>query len=221
MSFRPHERALLLDKSVKGIDSFVDEVIEDADGKYSSLYEKTKALNKSKVKKSYVESCLLASNDLEKISRLLEIPEKVLWFYRKIFFDVLDIDRLTKLEHIDTLRDKNEANMKLWALSLGLDFLAWRLGHQVNISPVEGLNDLFSTCIYKSKEAVFNQNASDASKESTKWVKLSLDIARLLKIWVMDSEGARKDLELALQEVIPSFKSLDDLDGEFNFEEKE
>jgi hypothetical protein len=71
---------------------------------------------------------------------------------------------------------------------------------------------MFSTCIFKSKEAMFNKNDSGASIESTKWVKLSIDIARLLKVWVIDSEGAKADLELALKEVMPNFKSIDDLE---------
>jgi hypothetical protein len=110
--------------------------------------------------------------------------------------------------------DRAEAALKLWALSQGLTFIAWRMGRQVQVSPVEGLQDLFTTCIYKAKEAIFSGNVSEASKESTKWVKLSMDIARLLKIWVMDSAAAKKDIELALQEVVPDFEGLDSLDVE-------
>ena len=126
-------------------------------------------------------------------------------------------DRLSKIEHIDRVKKEgrdwttNEALMKMWTLTQGLDFLAWRLGKRVSISPVEGLVDLFSTCMFKSKEAMFNPSVSDTSRESTKWVKLSTDIARLLKLWVMDSSAARRDLEIAIREVVPEFGSLDAL----------
>ena len=105
----------------------------------------------------------------------------------------------------------NEALMKMWTLTQGLDFLSWRLGKKVSISPVEGLVDLFSTCMFKSKEAMFNSSTTDTSKESTKWVKLSTDIARLLKLWVMDSEAAKRDLVIAIREVIPEFSSLESI----------
>ena len=56
---------------------------------------------------------------------------------------------------------------------------------------------------------MFNSSSTDASRESTKWTKLSTDIARLLKMWVMDSNEAKKDLEIAIREVLPEFDGLD------------
>jgi hypothetical protein len=70
-------------------------------------------------------------------------------------------------------------------------------------------------CVYKAKEAAFSGNASKASVEATKWTKLSLDFARLLKAWTLDSEEARADIELALSEVLPEFTSLADLEGQY------
>jgi hypothetical protein len=212
MSRRPNELGLLLSKETKAISPYVDRLLEDKEGREYKLYLEAKVLNGSKLKKSYIEACMLASTDLPKIAGLLEIPLPVIEVYSKIFYDVAGLDRLSKLELVEICRDRDETNLKLWALSLGLDFIAWRLGYYTSISPVEGLNEMFSTCIFKSKEAMFNKNDSGASIESTKWVKLSIDIARLLKVWVIDSEGAKADLELALKEVMPNFKSIDDLE---------
>ena len=39
-----------------------------------------------------------------------------------------------------------------------------------------------------------------------------MDIARLIKIWVLDSAAAKADLEMALREVIPDFEGIDKLD---------
>jgi len=111
--------------------------------------------------------------------------------------------------------------LSFWALSQGLSFIAWRLGNRVDISPVEGLQDLFTTCIFKSKEAMFNGNASEASKESTKYIKLAMDLARLIKIWVLDSAAAKHDIEIALREVMPEFRGLDSLEAEMETMEDE
>ncbi|MNY25054.1 hypothetical protein D3C86_1588110 [compost metagenome] len=85
------------------------------------------------------------------------------------------------------------------------------MGKQIQISPVDGLVDLFTTCMYKSKEAMFTSNPQEASKEATKWVKLSIDISRLLKLWTMDAGAAKREIELAIKEVIPEFQGLDSI----------
>lgn len=207
-----NERQYFIWKETKGKDELVDEILNNPDGPTGEMYKLVKDYHEDKLRRSYIEACLLASQDFDEIATLLEMDKAIIKMYYDIYYTVGGTDRLTKLELLD-VKDSDEAVMKIWALSQGLDFVRWRLGKKVNISPVDGLTDLFNTCLYKSKEAIFNKNDSGASRESTKWVKLSMDIARLLKVWVMDSAGARRDIEIALREVIPDFKSIDDLDG--------
>lgn len=207
----PKLRANLIQSKTVGVDPIVDAVLASADSIEFKLYKQSQELYKSPTKKNYLESSLLASKDMVQISELLELPLDLVTMYRDVFYNVTDLDKLSKLELLD-VPDQAEKGMKTWALSQGLDFVSWRLGNKVSISPVEGLKDLFSTCIFKSKEALFSGNASDSSRESTKWVKLSMDIARLIKIWVLDSAAAKADLEMALREVIPDFEGLDKLD---------
>jgi hypothetical protein len=204
-------RARLVKQKRSGEDPLVDKILTEGSPELS-FYEKALKINKSGLKRSYLESCLLASQDVKRISGLLGMPVELVVFYKDVFYDVWDLDKLSKLELVD-VTDKNESLMKLWALNQGLDFIAWRLGEPVNINPTAGLQDLFSTCIMKSKEAMFSGNATAESSEATKWVKLSMDIARLLRNWVMDSEGARKDIELALRETNPDFDGFDSLPG--------
>lgn len=206
-------RGILLRKKTLGVDPLVDLILQQPDSAEAQLYSAAKQINERPLKKNYVESSLLASEDLVEIADILEMPLEVLQMYRSVFYNVEGFDKLSKMELLD-VSDKAEAALKLWALSQGLTFIAWRMGRQIQVSPVEGLQDLFTTCIYKAKEAIFSGNVSEASKESTKWVKLSMDIARLLKLWVMDSAAAKKDIELALQEVVPDFEGLDSLDVE-------
>jgi hypothetical protein len=204
-------RELLIKAKAPGVDPLVDLILDEKDNAEKALYVRAIVINKSKLKKRYVEACLLASTDYERIADILDIPLDVLMMYHDIFYDVVECDKLSRLELIDC-KDKDEHMMKLWAMSQGLDFIEWRLGRTVLINPVEGLKDLFTTCVYKSKEAMFSGNASVSSAESTKWVKLSLDIARMLKVWTQDMDIARRDIEMALSEVIPEFKSFADLD---------
>ena len=206
-----NDRYKLIKSTTKGVDSRVDEVLDNPNGDLAKRVSICEKMYKSKLKKGYVEAALLCETDLEKIGKVLEISVETLEVYSYFFFDTLDFDRLSKVEHIESISDsnKNEMLLKMWALSHGLDFLSWRLGHKVTLSPVDGLVDLFSTCIYKSKEAMYNPSSSESSKESTKWAKLSTDIARLLKMWVMDSSAAKKDLELAIQEIVPDFEGID------------
>lgn len=204
-------RALLIRSKTLGVDFLVDQILSEENNAEKTLFNHALVINKSKLKKRYVESCLLASNDFERISDILDIPLDVLIMYRDIYYDVSECDKLSKLELMD-VSDREEHLMKLWALSQGLDFIEWRLGRQVQINPVDGLRDLFTTCVYKSKEAMFSGNASASSSEATKWTKLSLDIARMLKVWTSDVDAAKRDIELALAEVIPEFKSFADLD---------
>lgn len=214
MSAQYNDRAYWIKRKEKGKDPLVDKILDDPTSPEGQLYEKVKDLSTAKVKKRYIEAALIASSDFQAIADLLEIPVETVEFYSKVFFDVVGYDRLSKLDVIDKAKEHDEMVMKTWALHQGLGFIAWRLGKKVTVSPIDGLEELFNTCIYKAKEALFNPNASSASIESTKWAKLALDISRLLKVWVLDSDAAKKDIDLAIKEVMPNFKSLDDLMSE-------
>lgn len=201
------ERKRLIEDKTSGVDALVDTILANPDSPESIAYQKTSDILGSSTKRTYLEACLLSSTEFERISELLEMELSVVRMYHDVYFDVSTFGKIDKLDHLANCQEA-ERNIKMWALHQGLDFIAWRLGHQVEISPVDGLSDLFTTCVYKSKEAMFSSNSSTASKEATKWVKLSSDIARLLKVWVMDSGAARKELEIAISRVTPSFDSL-------------
>lgn len=207
MLLKIHDRvASLIKAGTTGVDQVADEYIENPG---SELYQACVAIHKHPTYKTYVEASLLVSDDFEHISHILDIDAEIIATYAKIYYDVFDMDQIGKIGLVELADTDNERTIKLWAMSQGLDFLAWRLGKKVDISAVQGLTDLFSDCVYKSKEALFNSNATKSSQESTKWVKLSIDIAKLLKVWVTDSKAASKDIELALRKVIPEYKGID------------
>lgn len=208
-----HARYLLVKSKSTGVDPLVDRILsgrpEDADVK--ALYEKARDIYLSPIKKSYLEACLLASSDLERIYSLIEIPVPLITLYRDMFFNVVGLDKLSLIEVIESSASPDEQGMKIWALNQGLDFIAWRLGKAVSISPVAGLQDLYTLSVFKSKEALFSGNASEASRNATTWTKLSMDLARLLKAWVTDADAAKSDIEMALRTLDPNFDSFDSL----------
>lgn len=187
----------------------VDDILDNPEGENARLFEKARPLNETDIKRRFIEACILASPNFEEISEVLDIEEDLLRFYSKIYYDLDGLDRLDKLQ-LANVRNKEESALKLWGLTEGLNFLAWRLGKRTEVTaPLDGLKQLFDTCLYKAKEAFFNSNVTKASQESAKWVKLSMDVARLLKAWSTDGNEAQKDLEIRVREVVATFPSVD------------
>lgn len=206
-----NDKQELITKEIKGKDSRVDAILSNSDPVLVDLYKKALFINRSNLRKNYVEASLLCESDLTKISSILEVPTEVLEIYQEFFFDVRQLDKLGKIEHIESIEDLDERQLKLWALGQKMSFISWRLGDKVSLSPVEGLVEMFSTCMYKAKESVYSSNASESSKEAIKWTKMSADIARLLKVWTLDNDAAKADLEIAIKEIVPEFVGIDAL----------
>lgn len=211
MSNLPDYRWKLLNRGTKGADSIVDSLL---DNPMPELLSAVSEISRDKVQKLYVESSLLASNDLTVISKFLEVELCILEMYRTLCYDITSMSKLQKLAHLERIKDSGEKNMKNWALLMGIKFLEWRFGNEVTISPVEGLTRIFADSYYKSKEAFFNGNSTEASKESAKWTKIAMESGKQLKQWVTDSDEAMKDIQIALEKYTGDieFPTLDDLE---------
>ena len=57
----------------------------------------------------------MASKDLTKIEEILEMPVSLLQMYRDMFFDIVDLDKLSLLEIIEDAATPEEKGMKIWA----------------------------------------------------------------------------------------------------------
>lgn len=204
----PFNRWNLIQLNRRDEDPIVDRLLDNPE---DPLFLEAKKLLSLKVKRNYIEACLLATNDFDEIEELLEIPADVIEIFKLVFFDIEGFDRLDKLDLLSQCKDPEEAAMKTWALTQGMDFLNWRLGKSPKISPVEALEKVFLDCYFKSREAFYSNNSSQEEKETIRWVKLSMDAARLVKSWVVDSSAAMQDIELALKSVNPTFSTFDDL----------
>jgi hypothetical protein len=203
-------RELFIKNKAIGADPTVDKILTEGTPE-AALYAQALALKKRPLKKMYIEACLLASQDFPRIAEILELNIDVLTMYCYIFYDTVGLDKLSKMELLE-VSDRQEKLLKLWALHQGLDFLAWRLGMKTEISPIEGLQELFSTAMYKAKEACFSGNATEESKAAAAWTKLSMDLARLLKAYTTDGDMAKKDLQIALKDVVPDFAGFPETD---------
>lgn len=204
-----NSRELLILTKTIGVDPLVDSILTEGSPE-GELYLRALDLKNSPLKSMYVEACLLTGSDIDRISKILELAPELIAMYGAVFYDVAGFDKLSKMELLN-VKDRQESLLKLWAVNQGIDFIAWRLGSVSEISPVDGLKELFSTSMWKSREAMFSGNDSEASKEGLKWAKMSTDLARLLKAYTMDTGLAKRDLELALQEVIPDFEGFQSL----------
>lgn len=147
----------------------------------------------------YMEAALLATTDYGRIAEIFEFKIPVIEMYEKAFFPAKSMSRLDKLWHVDGCKESYEQNLKRWAFTQGIEFLAWRLGMRVELLPVEVVTTLQADCFFKAKEAFFNHNSTDASKEAIKWTRLATDLSRVVKAWVSNNKEAMQDIELALQ----------------------
>jgi len=216
-----NSRHLLIKARTKGVDPIADAILE-GDVEHVRLYEAARGIWGVPVKKNYTEACMLAESDLVVIADLLEIPPDVLDMYRAIFFDVSGMNRLDKLVVVEEADEvSGERSLKMWAMSQGLEFIAWRLGKTVNMNPVECMKGMLALSAYKSKEAMFSGNSAESSKEAVKWVRMTAEIGKVVKSWVSDKNLAQSEIELALATIVPSFEGIDDIVEQDSFESLE
>ena len=133
MSKRHNYREILLRKEQQGEDELVDDILSNPEGYNSSLFQKVRPLNENDLKRHYIEACLLASSNFVEIGRILDIDVELIDFYSKIYYITDDMDRLDKLQ-MANVRNKEEGTLKLWGLTEGLSFLAWRLGKRTDVT---------------------------------------------------------------------------------------
>ena len=146
-----NEREKLIRKRELTGDPLVDMFLGD---EISETAYQVLQLRYSMSKKHYIEACLLATDDISKIADIIDVDEEVVDIYQKVYYDIAGLDRLTKLRMIETVKDEREQQLKLWAVSQGIDFIAWRLGTVPKISPVEGLTSIYSDCFFKAKARI-------------------------------------------------------------------
>lgn len=207
-----NKRSQLASKGTTGEDEMVDLLLSGSDIQMAASYAACKDIHADSVQRTYVESCLLTASSFEDIADILEIDEDVVKVYNDFFYNVVDLTKLQRLSVLAKERDESVRQFKSWALTQGIEFIKWRIGGDARVTPITGLTSLFKDSYYKSKEAFFNANEAEASKEAAKWTKQTAELARLLKSWTTDEDEARKDIEIALKSITEEDIVFDDID---------
>lgn len=195
----PGYRNWLMIRRVAGKDSMVDSVLNDCVD--SRIIKEAKDIFLDKIVRIYVEAGLLASEDFDALSEILEIDKYVLMFYHDIYYDVHSLSRIHKVNHLAGIEDEDERNLKQWAMTNGIGFIKWRLGVGHKLSLQESLIDLQSDAYFRSKEAFFNSNTAEASQEGLKWSRQATTLAKLLSDISVDEDDAKAEFELALNKI--------------------
>ncbi len=213
---RWQDRATFIDKRVASGCSLIDAFIQDP---LPKMCEEVFFIRNSKARKMYFEAALLTESSYGDIADILDSHTEIVELYAKVFFDVQSMDRISKVEVIENCKEESERNLKLWAMTQGLQFIAWRLGKPVKMSPTEGLSSLMSDSYFKAKEAFFNNSTSASSQQALRWTKQTIELAKLLKAWVSDESETYKDIEFALRDFTEEELQFDLLDA-LNLEEE-
>ena len=183
-----------------GKDSLVDAILEGFVD-YRILAE-CKDIYEDKLTKTYVEACLLATEDFSDIAETLQLDKFTLMMYHDIYYNVHDLSLIHKTQHLSNIDDQSERNLKQWSMTSGMDFVKWRLGLTTKQSMVDSIKHLHSDAFFRSKEAFFNSNTTGASAEGLKWSRQVIGLTRLLMDMESgNSENAEDDLMLELDRI--------------------
>lgn len=207
-----NRRSQLVAKGTSGQDEIVDIILSGSVPELADLYALSKDIFSDDVQRSYVEASLLTKATFSEIAETLEIPEEVIIMYHDMFYSVMPLTRLERLSVLTKEKNADIRQFKSWALTQGIEFIKWRIGGDAKVTPIGGLSSLFKDAYYKSKEAFFNANEAEASREAAKWTKQAAELARLLKAWTTDEDEARKDIEIALKSITEEDIKFEDID---------
>jgi hypothetical protein len=190
----------------------VDDILDGTIPK--ELVEEVTNLGRDKLVKTYVEASLIATKDLDAISDLMGLPLEVIQLYHDLYYSVHDLSRIHVVAHIATIGDPSELQMKKWALSAGLPFVTWRMGLLPDYDKTSILAQLCADAVYRSREAFFNGNTADASKEARHWSKHASALIKQLTDIEPEVDEAEEQLLLELEKITESnsnIMSIEDL----------
>lgn len=210
----PAYRNWLMCRSKYGIDDLVDAIL---DGYVeASVLRECKDIYDDRLVKLYVEASLLATEDFDLISKTLELDKHVLMLYHDIYYDVHDLSRIHKTRHLASIDDAEERSLKQWSMTNGMEFIQWRMGLTTKLSAMDSVISLQADAYYRSKEAFFNGNTTDASIEGLKWSKQAMHLTKLIaELEVGDGEEAADELSLELERITETnanIKSISELE---------
>jgi len=128
-------------------------------------------------KKEVLEAFLLVDISSEEIEETLGVPEDVVDFYRKIFFDVgVFEDLLDKIDYSRTY-DKSifGSELKKFAVDMGKESLKIRFSHgEQSVDPVKVQEGIRATAFMVGQMVKVNPVDSKMARAALKWAQLAL-----------------------------------------------
>lgn len=145
-------------------------------------------------RKSWVESYLLCAS-VEETAKAFEMSIDIVRTYAEYFFDpsVFE-DKLAKLEYVGQLQDGEERTRKHWAITLGKEYIDWRLGNVLQISSEEVTKKLLSDAYVMSRKSIIGDGSTPKDRaEAFRWAQLAAKLAEGI-----NKDSPPKDLALDL-----------------------
>jgi len=158
-------------------------------------------------KKCYVEAYLLVT-DVTSVAVALDMPTGVVQTYQEFFFDTdVFADKLQKYSYAHGLSDGPGKELKLLALTMGREFIDWRLGNTLSIRPDEVLSRLLTDSYAMAKIGMQSgMVTSKSAKEAYRWATLAAKLADTLSR--REAAEETDDIFEGLQ-VVPVFDEVD------------
>lgn len=132
-------------------------------------------------KSEVIEAFLLANGSAEDIKNTLRIPGAVVTAYQHLFFDravfrdELDVEAYAQTYPAETKEEKWGRELKISAVSLGLEYLIYRFAHKdPDIDLVGSLKAIISNAYMLTKATRINPLDSDAARESRQWATMAV-----------------------------------------------
>jgi hypothetical protein len=154
--------------------------------------------------RTILSALLMADAPAEEIRRITGVEEDTVLAFKDLFFDpAVFHNRLLKTAYIQRLPGVTEdeiffRDMLRWALSLGYEYVEWRVtGKNENLPVVDILKGLLADSLWRSKEHILSRIGSDTSKEARAWLPHTIRLAETVSR--LDSDRITSIEELRIQ----------------------
>lgn len=199
-------RNWLLVRSKEGMDPVVDSILRGEIPQED--VEAILVFYRDRWIKLYLESALLATEDFDAIAEALGIEARLVRLYHSIYYDVHSLRHIEKVSHLASIQDREEQQFKKWSIANGLEFIKWRIGAKTEFDSADMIQDLCADAFFRSREAFFNGNTADASREARQWSKHAAALVRQIEGQGGDEDDAALDLQLELDKISENHESI-------------
>lgn len=132
-------------------------------------------------KREYIEAFLLVSDE-ESVAVSLDIPLSTIEAFAAYLFDTsVFTDKLQRVAYVHGLVPGRAKDLKMLAVTLGKEFLDWRIGNNISLSPDDVLRRLLTDSYTMAKIGMQGASVTATqAKEAYRWATLAAKLADTL-----------------------------------------